>query len=1235
MHDAFISYSRKDAEFARRLKKALEDYRPPRGLAVPQRHLDVFRDEADFTGVDYSKSVGRHLAGSQKLLAVCSPSARASAFVNDEIRHFTQTRGAENIIPLLLSGIPNNEAPEGRDAAFPEALCEALSMPLAVPYRGFEPRRDHIDRGAYAGSWYSLLANLYGLSRAEVEQRERHRRARTRRITAGIAGGVIAALAAALVVSLLFWGRAVADQKRAVAAQKKAEASARAERVAKAKEHTARVAEEEQRKIAVERQKEAERQRAAAQREAVAARRETASRIAVQALEKLDGAPEKALRLAVAAVEGFHRHGDPVVVNAVTALQKVALAFAGSRPVLPWRDGAEPAVLDPRLQWAAASDNRGEVLFAPAGSAAPRPLAAPRGILAPGERWSKAPTKLAFSARRLIAARTAEKIGSGSITRATIWSWPLGDGGIAGEPAVVTTFTPLTPSAVELLPSPDGRWLSWSDGARTVFLRALAGPGETLSGECNWGDCLRAFSPDSRFFFVVRFATVRRFALARDAGSSARRVTELKALETEVGKPIRIATFAYEGPAGSGPDEPAGPVDRLAILGADGDVEWWDAGAAAPARQSLPNVFAAFKGQLEVRGLKPDQIHGDLQWSPDGKTLLVSIAEAAREFGIAAVHELRGESAWHPLAHRYEAKVTQSMSRVLGQLGGDVSGYRVKNAADLGVSAASWVTPEGVCTVGFDGTVFLRELKGATPGRALLIDSRAESARLGGRWIMVGGRDGKLRLVDFKADHDNSEEALVLNGHDAPVREIDMSPDQTRLASFDAAGVARIWSLTHPILQPDGVSVTPDWRWLKAKPERGGAQLWPLGGRDPLSAPVLSREFPGAAAVAWDSARPAAAALYLEPASPLPLVLRLWALEGDRPALVLRRERRFAAGPLGPSFATWQLWLSTSDRQARIAIQRTDGTDSAVWTTDLLDPRSRLRRLGDPDLKVDLKAASPGLRWLQVSSGPRAKPPAAVWLADLGDWKGPPRAVPLDGFEVRYGAPWSPDGRWVFMKDQKGRHALIDLAAAAGSGRAERRVEIGDYPDPVFGRGRPPLHLDGDGNLRAWQERPQGAPRRADLLPGPGLAALSWDDAGEWLALGHRDGRVWLAHPDRAGGAGGLRQQLRAAMLHDPLPTPAEPEARAKIERVFPFPAQGWVVAVTEKHMALLWHRSPEGDWEAPVTFTSSDLRLDGDLYAVQFRPDGHMALFAGQVVSFDPDQLLTQARLLLSGRVP
>jgi hypothetical protein len=69
-HDAFISYSRKDKDFARRLEKVLEAFVPPKELSLPHRHLDVFRDEDDFTGHEYYESLDRHLRDSTKLIVL-------------------------------------------------------------------------------------------------------------------------------------------------------------------------------------------------------------------------------------------------------------------------------------------------------------------------------------------------------------------------------------------------------------------------------------------------------------------------------------------------------------------------------------------------------------------------------------------------------------------------------------------------------------------------------------------------------------------------------------------------------------------------------------------------------------------------------------------------------------------------------------------------------------------------------------------------------------------------------------------------------------------------------------------------------------------------------------------------------------------------------------------------------------------------------------------------------------
>jgi hypothetical protein len=187
-YDAFISYSSHDTEFARLLEKALEAYKPPEGLDLPPHYLRIFRYEGDMTGVEYDKAIQDKIQKSAKLVIICSPAARQSQYVHDEIHRFAQAKGAEDIIPLILSGIPNNEAkPEqAAEKAFPESLCQVQKMPLAVNFLGFNPRQDKVNKGGFSNAWYNLLANLYDCSREEIEQRDHKRQLRRRNIITAI-----------------------------------------------------------------------------------------------------------------------------------------------------------------------------------------------------------------------------------------------------------------------------------------------------------------------------------------------------------------------------------------------------------------------------------------------------------------------------------------------------------------------------------------------------------------------------------------------------------------------------------------------------------------------------------------------------------------------------------------------------------------------------------------------------------------------------------------------------------------------------------------------------------------------------------------------------------------------------------------------------------------------------------------------------------------------------------------
>src|SRR5688572_2180373 len=93
-YSAFISYSRRDARFARSLHRQLEGYRlPRRGAAHPgsdraphARLRPIFRDEEEFcASYDLSGAVREAIAQSDFLIVVCSPNSAASKWVGLEI----------------------------------------------------------------------------------------------------------------------------------------------------------------------------------------------------------------------------------------------------------------------------------------------------------------------------------------------------------------------------------------------------------------------------------------------------------------------------------------------------------------------------------------------------------------------------------------------------------------------------------------------------------------------------------------------------------------------------------------------------------------------------------------------------------------------------------------------------------------------------------------------------------------------------------------------------------------------------------------------------------------------------------------------------------------------------------------------------------------------------------------------------------------------------------------------
>lgn len=259
-YDAFISYNRADSKFAKLLEFTLENYKPPKSIRANNKNLNIFRFEEDMVGVDYHKAIRQHLLDSNKLIVLCSPSAKKSKYVGEEIELFASKKSADNIITLLVEGIPTNEINNGNQDqdAFPEVLWEVQKMPLATEYRHFDFKKHKINKDPYQYSWYKLLADLLDKSVDEVSRKEIRRKVRRRNRIIAIAGVIIMVLLA--LSTYAFFQKGIAEKKTveavrsdSIAQIRKAEAEYEAQRAI----DSARVA-KEQRVIAQDRKEVAE-----------------------------------------------------------------------------------------------------------------------------------------------------------------------------------------------------------------------------------------------------------------------------------------------------------------------------------------------------------------------------------------------------------------------------------------------------------------------------------------------------------------------------------------------------------------------------------------------------------------------------------------------------------------------------------------------------------------------------------------------------------------------------------------------------------------------------------------------------------------------------------------------------------------------------------------------------------------------------------------------------------------
>jgi tetratricopeptide (TPR) repeat protein len=178
-YKAFISYSHEDRQWAAWLQRSLERYRVPRRLVgkegsfgpIPARLAPVFRDREDLSSsADLGASVKESLESSESLVVICSPTAAASKWVNEEVGYFQSLGRHDRVFALIVDGDPQAADPEQR--CFPNALTVNPDGTTREPLAG--DTRKWADGRLLAK--LKIIAGILGIRLDDLRRRDMQRR---------------------------------------------------------------------------------------------------------------------------------------------------------------------------------------------------------------------------------------------------------------------------------------------------------------------------------------------------------------------------------------------------------------------------------------------------------------------------------------------------------------------------------------------------------------------------------------------------------------------------------------------------------------------------------------------------------------------------------------------------------------------------------------------------------------------------------------------------------------------------------------------------------------------------------------------------------------------------------------------------------------------------------------------------------------------------------------------------
>lgn len=204
---AFISYSHQDARSVRKLHRQLEGYRLPKHLgAITALNQNggalgpIFRDRDDLSAShSLSSAITQALDAAHVLIVACSPSAKDSHWVGQEIIYFKTHHPGRPILAAILAGEP--------ERALPVALSEGASEPLAADLRAARDGGDGWRLG-----FLKVVAGIAGVPLDTLVQRDSQRQMRRVMAVTGVVA--IVALAMGVMTTIAIQARNEAQFQR-------------------------------------------------------------------------------------------------------------------------------------------------------------------------------------------------------------------------------------------------------------------------------------------------------------------------------------------------------------------------------------------------------------------------------------------------------------------------------------------------------------------------------------------------------------------------------------------------------------------------------------------------------------------------------------------------------------------------------------------------------------------------------------------------------------------------------------------------------------------------------------------------------------------------------------------------------------------------------------------------------------------------------------------------------------